>query len=109
MLLTPRDLKYFENFKLEERTPRVNNYTTTYHDIFHLTYIKEYTNIWGNTKEKIWTKTISFVRVDILGNKPSEETKELALQLREVVSKKWKFVSQENYDFFLDTHPERFV
>lgn len=116
MILTPRQLKHFENFQVKECVEVRKDYKTHYEDVLELTYIEDYNSIFGVKKEKTWTKEYRFRR----SQKPSDEEGytthtmspeylPLKKQLEDIVLNKWEYITKENLDYFTEKYPERFI
>jgi len=117
MLLTPNELKDFENFYLQENEVVFDNYyNKIYYDIFKLTFVKKYTifGIFNRTNKiekeyKFKRKVTPSKEEGYIVTSMSPEAVELKDQLKQIVSDKWHCISDENYEFFVKKFPERFV
>jgi len=118
MILTPRQLKHFENFIPTEGIKRTHK-TTHRMEMFDgvtLTYIEDVPKVFGGTKERTWTQYYEVKRTEAPSDEEgytsytqAEDFRELKEQLEAIVSGKWEMISKENHEYFLDKYPERFV
>ena len=117
MILTPRQLKHFENFKCDEAVRKQDkSYHTSMYDEVVLTFIEDVPKLFGGTKERTWTKSYSFKRHEQDSDKEgysshtmSNDYQTLKKQLEDIVLNKWNYISEENLEYFTETYPQRFI
>jgi len=114
MILTKRQLKYFENFEVNNMI--AEGYSNERFDEIVVVYVKDERTFFGGTKELEWKKKYKFKR----SQSPSEEEgynvyttnpeyTELYKQLEDIVKDDWQHVTKETYDWLRKEHPERVV
>jgi len=120
MILTPRELKHFENFTYEEMVTRKDP-SQSYadlpgrYDIVVVKYYKKYKGFF-KMKELEWDKTFYFKRSEspsekegYTSYKPHDGYPQLRQQLQDILFNDITYISTTDYEFFKSEFPEKFV
>lgn len=117
MLLSPRQLEYFENYIVDTMEKnKKDNWDYSRYDIVHVYYYKKEKTLFG-TKDKTWSESFTFKRNEspdeekegYITYKTSPQCTDLISQLDLIVKDNIKIISKEDYDFFKKEFPERFI